>query len=175
MLQSSPNTARESDTETGLYYYRARYYDPSTGRFVSEDPIAFKGGINFYRYVGNNSTNRIDPFGRSPLTWGYNCVMFMYYYSRCADKATGCKQRLLQDAPDAVNPADPGNGDLLGQLAKARNGQGTGFEGCMNLSECLGKETACQKMAKYGVKCGAWAISLMGSLIPNPPPSLMGP
>ena len=33
-------TARESDTETGLYYYRARYYDPSSGRFISEDPEA---------------------------------------------------------------------------------------------------------------------------------------
>jgi len=36
-------TARESDPETGLYYYRARYYDASTGRFVSEDPIGFRG------------------------------------------------------------------------------------------------------------------------------------
>ena len=37
-------TARESDPETGLYYYRARYYDPSAGRFLSEDPIDFAGG-----------------------------------------------------------------------------------------------------------------------------------
>ena len=33
-------TARESDTETGLYYYRARYYDPQTGRFLNEDPLS---------------------------------------------------------------------------------------------------------------------------------------
>lgn len=32
-------------------YYRARYYDPNTGRFISEDLIGFKGGINFYRWV----------------------------------------------------------------------------------------------------------------------------
>src|SRR5229473_6027083 len=45
-------TARESDTETGLYYYRARYYDPNSGRFLSEDPVEFNGGgNNFYRYV----------------------------------------------------------------------------------------------------------------------------
>jgi RHS repeat-associated protein len=56
-------TARESDTETGLYYYRARYYDPSAGRFLSEDPLRFDAGINFYRYVKNNSTNLADPYG----------------------------------------------------------------------------------------------------------------
>ena len=56
-------TARENDAETGLYYYRARYYDPSVGRFLSEDPIQFKGGINFYAYVGNNAINYKDPSG----------------------------------------------------------------------------------------------------------------
>ena len=56
-------TARESDTETGLYYYRARYYDPSTGRFLSEDAEAFGGSIDFYAYVQNNPLNFSDPFG----------------------------------------------------------------------------------------------------------------
>ena len=40
--------APESDIETDLYYYRARYYDPAAGRFLSEDPVEFQGGINFY-------------------------------------------------------------------------------------------------------------------------------
>jgi RHS repeat-associated protein len=57
-------TARETDTETGLYYYRARYYDPNAGRFLSEDPIAFSGGPDFYAYVRNNAPNFIDPSGR---------------------------------------------------------------------------------------------------------------
>ncbi|MHB8412860.1 MAG: RHS repeat-associated core domain-containing protein [Candidatus Acidiferrales bacterium] len=39
---------REFDTETGLYFDRARYLDPSTGRFLSEDPVRFRGGIDFY-------------------------------------------------------------------------------------------------------------------------------
>jgi RHS repeat-associated protein len=39
---------------------RARYYDPTAGRFKSEDPIQFLGGINFYAYVGNNVTNRLQ-------------------------------------------------------------------------------------------------------------------
>ena len=56
-------TARESDPETGLYYYRARYYDPTTGRFLSEDPIEFRGGVDFYRYVRNSPNGLIDPLG----------------------------------------------------------------------------------------------------------------
>jgi|GEM_PF-3364898 len=48
----------------GLYYMRARYYDPEVGRFISEDPIGFEGGtVNLYEYVGNNPVNRKDPFG----------------------------------------------------------------------------------------------------------------
>jgi RHS repeat-associated protein len=42
-------TAREFDSETNLYNYRARYFDATAGRFVSEDPIRFKAGANFYR------------------------------------------------------------------------------------------------------------------------------
>lgn len=59
-------TARELDTETGLYYYRARYYDPDLGRFISEDPSGLSGGINLYAYVGNNPVNGTDPLGLGP-------------------------------------------------------------------------------------------------------------
>jgi RHS repeat-associated protein len=56
-------TGREWDWETGLYYYRARYYDAKVGRFVSEDPIGFGGGINLYLYANQNPINAVDPFG----------------------------------------------------------------------------------------------------------------
>ena len=56
-------TAREFDTETDLYYYRTRYYDPAAGRFISEDPIGFKGGIDFYTYVTNRPVDLADPTG----------------------------------------------------------------------------------------------------------------
>ena len=62
-------TARELDQETNLYYYRARYYDQNSGRFLAEDPIQFDGGINFYRYVGNDPAARSDPFGLSFLVF----------------------------------------------------------------------------------------------------------
>ena len=56
-------TGREQDGESGLYYYRARYYDPELGRFISEDPIGFDGGVNFYAYVRNNPLIYNDPTG----------------------------------------------------------------------------------------------------------------
>lgn len=56
-------TGREWDTETNLYFYRARYFDPQAGRFLSEDPITFSGGIDFYAYVQNNPTEFTDAFG----------------------------------------------------------------------------------------------------------------
>ena len=60
-------TARELDGESGLYYYRARYYDPQSGRFLSEDPIGFEAGDqNLYRYVFNNPINLADPSGLAP-------------------------------------------------------------------------------------------------------------
>lgn len=47
-------------------HYRARYYDPSVGRFLAEDPIAFRGGPNKYLYVRNQPLLFSDPFGRCP-------------------------------------------------------------------------------------------------------------
>jgi|CXWL01.1.fsa_nt_gi RHS repeat-associated protein len=60
-------TGREYDDETGIYYYRSRYYDPSLGRFMSEDPIGFLGqDLNLYSYVRGNPVGLRDPEGLTP-------------------------------------------------------------------------------------------------------------
>jgi RHS repeat-associated protein len=57
-------TGRERDEETGLNYYRARYYDATTGGFLSEDPMSFAAGdYNLSRYVFGSPTNWNDPSG----------------------------------------------------------------------------------------------------------------
>ena len=56
-------TGRDYDPETGLRYYRARYYDAITGRFLNEDPVGFSGGMNFYTYSSNSPATINDPTG----------------------------------------------------------------------------------------------------------------
>jgi RHS repeat-associated protein len=66
-------TGREMDPETGLYYYRARYYDAAIGRFISGDPLGFMGEDNFYSYSDNDPQNAIDPSGLlHVLVWNSN-------------------------------------------------------------------------------------------------------
>ncbi|UBF30104.1 hypothetical protein K9N68_38650 (plasmid) [Kovacikia minuta CCNUW1] len=65
-------TGREFDSETGLYYYRARYYDAGVGRFIGQDPTGFEAGdVNLYRYVGNDPVRSTDPSGEFKIELRY--------------------------------------------------------------------------------------------------------
>ena len=76
LAEGTPNPlrfhAREADPQTGLYYVRARWYDPELARFVSEDPLGLEGGLNPYVFAGNSPVNVRDPSGLQPptLPWG---------------------------------------------------------------------------------------------------------
>jgi RHS repeat-associated protein len=73
-------TGRENDGGAGLYFHRARYYSPTFGRFIAEDPLGFPGGpdVNLYAYVVNNPVGLIDPFGLDPGNgcgfWSFGCI-----------------------------------------------------------------------------------------------------
>jgi RHS repeat-associated protein len=61
---ATPGSSRA--TSFAVSYYRARYYDPTVGRFLSEDPLGFQGGSNFYKFVFNRPVQLVDPMGLSP-------------------------------------------------------------------------------------------------------------
>ena len=69
-------TGRRLDPETGLFYYRARYYDVLLGRFIGRDPIGYRGGKNLYEYVGDNPASLTDPSGKKHTM---HCSCTCYY------------------------------------------------------------------------------------------------
>jgi RHS repeat-associated protein len=63
---------RNYDYETGNYFFRARYFNPVLGRFISRDPLSgaeFSQGTNLYAYTSNNYLNLNDPLGLAPITY----------------------------------------------------------------------------------------------------------
>ncbi len=59
-------TGQRYDSETGLYYYKMRYFSPKLGRFLQVDPIGYAGGLNSYSYIGNTPNIQKDSFGLDP-------------------------------------------------------------------------------------------------------------
>ncbi len=64
-------TGREWDSESEIYYYRARMYDPVLGRFLQRDPVGYQDSLNLYQYAGNSPTNAFDPMG-GRIKWNWS-------------------------------------------------------------------------------------------------------
>jgi|GEM_PF-6334123 len=90
------------DAATGLYYFEARYYDPFSGVWLSEDPTGFEAGdSNLYRYAGNDPTNATDPSG---LAWSFSAT-FQSAYSSVKSTTSAVANSVSQAAAKAQSLA----------------------------------------------------------------------
>ena len=76
-------TGRRFDLETGLYYYRARYYSPALGRFLQTDPIGYKDDMALYAYTKDDPTDSIDPSGTQ------TCIGYPDQIAKCQQNGSG--------------------------------------------------------------------------------------
>jgi len=65
-------TGRQLDEETGIFFYRARYYDSIKGRFLQRDPLGYVDGMNLYEYVKSRPTRFTDPSGKAIVCGGFS-------------------------------------------------------------------------------------------------------
>ena len=106
-------TGQENDG-TGLYYYRARYYNPVWGRFISSDPIGFGGGMNTYAYVGGDPVNFTDPTGKASwitvlIGGGVGAVVNgLNYYSQGCSFWKGAENGLVGGLIVGASPNEQG-------------------------------------------------------------------
>jgi len=110
-------TGREPDSgsyslgDTGLQYNRGRYYDPSTGRWLSQDPLGFDAGdSNLYRYVNNEPTGATDPSGKYLIANDAAAADYWINYLANNYGGIGATKVLLSNGKFliSINPADKG-------------------------------------------------------------------
>jgi RHS repeat-associated protein len=146
-IQPVPNSlkfaGRPQDSETGLYYMRARYYDPGLGRFVSEDPAGLAAGINEYVYTGNDAVNGRDPSGQG-------CEPAPVYVSRVSS------ERLASDAS-----ADDCGGGAAEDLGTITSGYWFGLDPFSTLGQIFaGRQFQMPEIPEYNTGLADAAIAV---------------
>ncbi len=142
-------TGRRLDEETGLYYYRARMYDAELGRFVGRDPIGYRGGINWYEYVGGTPLHYCDALGFHgpnpgfggipdemlpnlwPKDWGFTGFAHRLYYGPTSHvtKSFPTVTSLTCRCGDAISIAATAQVNLAAEFGVLGNVVGEGLEG----------------------------------------------
>jgi RHS repeat-associated protein len=115
---------REIDSRTGLYYVRARWYDPTLARFISQDPIGLAGGMNAYAYVENDPLNYRDPSGLKPCGWQSN-PFSMSNWGRCVKLwLTESKRRKVNQDTEPEETRESADAEPVSYYGYAKTGLG---------------------------------------------------
>ncbi len=110
-------TGREFDSESHLYYYRARYYDAKLGRFISADPIGFDGkDLNVYRYVKNRPLTYTDPSGNFGIS---DVIDAIKQYAYCQINPSKCAENDPDDADDVTFDDEDDDSRMLNNIIRS--------------------------------------------------------
>lgn len=121
----------------------ARYYDPTVGRFMSEDTTGFKGGVNFYPYVTNDPANQTDPVGLDSDS--QRCRYLREKIANLEESITK-RQRDLQDDPKGLPGSCPATDKIKPSLSRA------GHQILINMD----KARLAAYVAEYAWRCKDW-------------------
>lgn len=133
-------TGRENDG-TGLYFNRARYYHPGFQRFVSEDPIGWRGGINLAAYVRNSPTNLKDPTGLDGGGGGGVSSNSLFSDNICLLISAGLTYGSIAMLPVSGTEAADFVGDVLNGLGGEMGEQGVCPQATRPISQTCDKYT----------------------------------
>jgi RHS repeat-associated protein len=119
-------TGRRLDSETGLYFYRARYYSSIYGRFLQRDPLGYIDGMSMYSYVGGNPQNWIDPLGLNKFpfiqSWGKKFGQLTPYFESAFESITSILEAAYDDGYHVNVLSDLGmitsNADMVNRVEK---------------------------------------------------------
>ena len=144
-------TGRQYDSETGLYYYRARYYSPNIGRFMQTDPVGYSAGVNWYAYCGNNPIMLVDPFGLCQDSYRSKANLW-----EAVGDIAGWLQSGIHAGLDAAGIFDPtGACDFInaaGYTGEALAGQGGWGNAAISAAAIIPYVGDFGKAGKYGSK-----------------------
>jgi RHS repeat-associated protein len=149
-------TGREQDLED-LYYYRNRYYKPSAGRFISEDPFGLAGGSNLYGYVWNNPVNYIDPNGEVGVAGAIGAILTAVAIYNVIDDIA----QAINDSKEARENAKKADEELT----KISEGKPSDAENMLNK-----RDESVQQLAKDAANLGVDAKNLefkLGNKLPK--------
>jgi RHS repeat-associated protein len=148
-------STKDYDPQTELIYFGFRYYSPLLGRWITRDPIGFRGGFNLYRYVNNNPVNYVDPYGDilQFIVIGGAIIIVGYGVYTSWDEFWDATVEAGQNQQQAVD-------DLV--------------EGEVTSEEIQAKKEAGQDVAEAAAKGGEAGLNTPGAGLGGPPPTSMG-